>query len=166
MQKTGINAQNKFPIVQGEGLDSKKVYHGDIYGKGAFFMHTLRYIMGDEIFFPALKKLATDPIYTYINNVTTDDVEKLFSTAYGKSLNPVFNLFLRTTEKLEIIVKQVDNDKYTLRFGNMKMSLPLNVRTDKGNTRVMVNEKAVEMISATPPIIDPDMFYLRRIVFE
>ena len=29
--------------------------------KGSFFMHSLRYVIGDELFFPTLKKLATDP---------------------------------------------------------------------------------------------------------
>ena len=49
-------------------------------------MHSLRYLIGDEIFFPTLKKLATDPKYTYDNTVTTDDVEKLFSSAASKNL--------------------------------------------------------------------------------
>ena len=83
-------------------MDSDSAYHGDIYGKGAFFMHTLRYVMGDDIFFPTLKKLATDPQYTYDNTVITADVEKLFSGAYGKSLEPLFHLFLYTTNKLEV----------------------------------------------------------------
>ena len=94
MRETARHLQNKFPVVRGDEVDSDSAYHGDIYGKGAFFMHTLRYVMGDDIFFPTLKKLATDPQYTYDNTVTTADVEKLFSGAYGKSLEPLFHLFL------------------------------------------------------------------------
>ncbi len=63
------------PIVPAEIADSREVYNGDIYTKGAYFMHALRFIMGDSLFFPALKKLATDPAYTYNNPVVTDDVE-------------------------------------------------------------------------------------------
>ena len=78
MRRTARATQNKLPIVQGEVIDAKQTYHPDIYGKGAFFMHTIRYIMGDSLFFPTLKKLATDPKYTYDNTVTTDDVGKAF----------------------------------------------------------------------------------------
>ena len=69
-------------------MNSGDAYIGDIYTKGAFFMHTLRYVLGDELFFPTLKKLATDPQYTYSNFITTDDVEQLFSKAAGKNLKP------------------------------------------------------------------------------
>jgi len=52
----------KKPMVGGEELSEDETYAGnDIYTKGAFFMHSLRYVIGDEIFFPALKKLATGP---------------------------------------------------------------------------------------------------------
>lgn len=77
--KRGI--RNEKPVVQGEEMNSGDAYIGDIYTKGAFFMHTLRYVMGDELFFPTLKKLATDPKYTYNNFVVTEDVEQLFSKA-------------------------------------------------------------------------------------
>ena len=107
-------------------------------------MHSLRYIMGDSIFFPTLKKLATDPLYTYDNTVTTDDVEKLFSSAYGQSLKPVFDLFLRTTNKLEIDIKQTDTEKYTIRLANAGMPLPLDISTVKGMERLIVDDKGLE----------------------
>jgi aminopeptidase N len=100
MRQTGRGTQNLKPIVQGEVVDSDDAYQADIYGKGAFFMHTLRYVLGDSIFFPALKKLATDPAYTYDNTVTTDDVEKLFSSASSKNLKPLFDLYLRTVNTM------------------------------------------------------------------
>ena len=66
-------------MVGGDELSEDETYAGtDIYAKGSFFMHSLRYVIGDDLFFPTLKKLATDPKYTYDNFVTTDDVEKLF----------------------------------------------------------------------------------------
>ncbi|HLF45500.1 MAG TPA: M1 family metallopeptidase, partial [Chitinophagaceae bacterium] len=92
MKNIAFTLNGKIPVVQGEEVDSDSAYKGPIYGKGAFFMHSLRYILGDNIFFPTLKELATDPQYTYDNTVTTDDVEKLFSKAYGKNLQSFFHL--------------------------------------------------------------------------
>src|SRR6187401_818329 len=130
MQQTARNTSNRFPIVRGDQVDSDSAYHGDIYGKGAFFMHTLRYIMGDDKFFPTLKKLATDPQYTYDNTVVTADVEKLFSGAYGKSLDPLFHLFLYTTDKLEVSVKQTKEGEYQVKLLNLDMSIPIDIQTD------------------------------------
>lgn len=166
MKETGRSTANRYPVVRGEEVDSDSAYQGDIYGKGAFFMHTLRYVMGDDIFFPTLKKLATDPKYTYDNTVVTSDVEKLFSEAHKVSLKPLFDLFLYTTNKLEVHVKQTADDKYQVRLLNMDMSLPLDIESDAGIKRMTVDKKAITITSNTPIQIDPKMFYLKKVIME
>jgi aminopeptidase N len=166
MQNTAISSQNRYPIVRGEQVDSDSAYHGDIYGKGAFFMHTLRYIIGDDVFFPTLKKLATDPQYTFNNTVTTADVEKLFSGAYGKSLNPLFHLFLYTTDKLEIHVKQTGETRYLVKLQNLDGPWPLDIQTDEGIKRMMFDKKGITVTSKTPIQIDPKMFYMKKLIIE
>jgi aminopeptidase N len=166
MQRTARNTQNKLPIVQGDEIDSDQTYHGDIYGKGAFFMHTLRYVIGDEIFFPTLKKLATDPLFIGTNTVVTDDVQKLFSNAFGKDLKPLFDLFIRSTNKLEIFVKQTDKDSYTVQVTNLALSIPMEIQTSDGVQKVTLADKKITVKSTTPPIIDPNVFYLKRIILE
>jgi aminopeptidase N len=166
MQQTARNTQNRLPVVRGEEVDSDSAYYGDIYGKGAFFMHTLRYVMGDEFFFPTLKKLATAPQYTYDNTVTTADVEQLFSGAYGKSLKPLFQLFLYTTDKLEIHVRQTGDDKYLVKLLNLDMPLPVNIVTDAGMQRFVVDKKGITVTSKTAPQVDPDVFYLKKLILE
>ncbi|MBK8521099.1 MAG: hypothetical protein IPL54_09500 [Chitinophagaceae bacterium] len=166
MQQTARAIKNGLPVVQGEEVDSDSAYYGDIYGKGAFFMHTLRHVMGDEIFFPTLKKLATAPQYTYDNTVVTADVEKLFSGAYGKSLQPLFQLYLYTNNKLEIHVKQTDENKYLVKLLNMEMQLPINILTGEGTQRLMVDKKGIIVSSKTPIQIDPDVFYFKKVILE
>ena len=166
MQQTARSSSNRFPIVRGEQVDSDSAYHGDIYGKGAFFMHTLRYIMGDDKFFPTLKKLATDPQYTYDNTVVTADVEKLFSGAHGKSLEPLFQLFLYTTNKLEVHVRQTKDNEYAVKLLNLDMQIPLDVQTDAGIQRVMVDKKGVAVASKTQLVVDPKVFYLKKVIIE
>lgn len=166
MQETARNTSNRFPIVRGEQVDSDSAYHGDIYGKGGFFMHTLRYIMGDDKFFPTLKKLATDPQYTYDNTVVTADVEKLFSAAYGKSLEPLFHLFLYTTNKLEVHVKQTKENEFQVKLLNLDMTIPIDVQTDAGVQRVMMNKKGTLVTSKSLITIDPKGFYLKKVIIE
>ncbi len=166
MQQTARNIKNGQPVVIGEEVDSDSAYYGDIYGKGAFFMHTLRFVMGDEIFFPTLKKLSTAPQYTYDNTVITSDVEKLFSSAYGKSLQPLFHLFLYTTNKLEIHVKQTDENKYLVKLLNVDMPLPVNILTDAGMQRLVIDKKGIIVNSKSPLQIDPAIFYFKKVIFE
>jgi len=166
MQQTARSASNRIPIVRGDEVDSDSAYHGDIYGKGAFFMHTLRYIMGDDMFFPTLKKLATDPQYTYDNTIVTTDVEKLFSKAYGKSLQPLFHLFLYSTDKLEIKVKQTKDNEYLVKLLNLDMTIPLDVQTDAGIKRLMIDKKGIAITSNTQVLIDPKVFYIKKVILD
>jgi aminopeptidase N len=166
MANISMHTSNKLPIVQGEAIDSDQAYHGDIYGKGALFMHTLRFVIGDDIFFPTLKQLATSPDYTYDNTVTTDDVEALFSKASGKNLKPLFDLFLRTTNKLEISIKQKELTKFSIRLENLDMDLPLDMVTSEGPKRLIAGKTAQEITSTTLPVIDPKVYYLKKVIIE
>jgi len=168
MRQTGRNTQNIKPIVQGETVDSDDAYQADIYGKGAFFMHTLRYVIGDSIFFPTLKKLATDPKYTYDNTVVTDDVEKLFSTESGENLKPLFDLYLRTIDKLEVSVKQTSDNTYTVKLPNYDGILPVDINVNGHTARKLVNKTGISIVSNSglPPAIDPVGYYLKRVTLE
>ena len=47
-------------VAPREVQDSRDIYGGDIYNKGAWFMHTLRWVVGDELFFKALRREAPE----------------------------------------------------------------------------------------------------------
>ncbi|HSB93981.1 MAG TPA: M1 family metallopeptidase [Flavitalea sp.] len=166
MREIAMHTANIRPIVQGKDLATDSVYISDIYGKGALFMHTLRYIIGDSIFFPALKAFATDPKYTYDNKVTTKDVQDHFSKASGKVLKPLFDLFIYSTNKLDIRVKQVSPNQYSLTLQNIKMELPVEVVTDGQEQLMELNGNSQIVTSQTAPIVDPDGWYLKRIILE
>lgn len=166
MQRTAWRAENYQPIVPGTDINTDQVYQRDIYGKGAFFMHTIRYVIGDEIFFPTLKKLATDPAYSYDHLITTSDVEKLFSTASGKDLKPLFVLFLKTTQKLEVSVRRVDENKYEVKILNLESEIPIDIKTESGTVRTIVSKKPIVVTSSQTPVIDPTVFYFKKVIVE
>ena len=80
IQKFKSRIKNEQALVLGDHITEADTYTSDIYFKGALFMHSLKTVIGDEVFFKTLKELATNPQYTYDNTVTTDDVEQLFSS--------------------------------------------------------------------------------------
>lgn len=158
--------ENKKAIVRGDEMNTGDVYTGDIYTKGAFFMHTLRYILGDDMFFPTLKKLATNPKYTYSNFVTTDDVEHLFSTELGKDLKPLFDFYLKTTELLKIEIRQSGYEEYEIRSTNLPMPLPLDITTDSGTTQFILTDKWQIVKSSIPLFADPKGYYLKTVTSD
>jgi len=166
MQDIARGTQNKKPVVLGTNINSDEAYHGDIYGKGAFFMHTLRFVLDDEVFFPALKKFATDERYTYNNLVTTDDVEQFFSRESGRNLKPLFDFYLRTVQKLEISVTRTGDTTYHVRLLNYEGELPLEICTREGVTRKAVDQKGITITSKTLPLVDERGYYLKRVVYE
>ena len=154
-------------VPAGEGISEKEVYSGgDIYTKGSFFMHSLRYLIGDDVFFPTLKKLATDPQYTYDNFVTTQDVEKLFSKASGKDLKPFFDFYLRTTDILDINVKEIGFQKYQIKINNFFMPMPIEITTNGKTNRMMISKEGITVNSALAPQVDAKGFYLKKVTIK
>ncbi len=96
----------------------------------------------------------------------TDDVEKHFTNASGKDLKTLFDLFLRTTDKLTISVKQTGEKKYLIKILNSGVSVPLDVQTDKGIERMNLDGKGVAVESSVIPAIDPNVYYFKKVILE
>lgn len=169
MLKMRKSIVNKKPVVQGEGLNMGEVYNGDVYTKGAFFMHTLRFVLGDQVFFPSLKKFITNVQFPYNRFFTTDDVAGFFSKEAGRDLKPLFNFYLRTTQEMEFHMKPLDGGNYQIWATNLPVDLPLDVETDKGTIRKTIRMKSKEPIlvkSSTRPVIDPKGYYFKKVLEE
>lgn len=159
--------KNRKAIVPGDESTEEEVYSGgDIYGKGSFFMHSLRYLVGDVVFFPTLKTLATDPKYTYNNFVTTMDVENLFSTVSGKNLKPFFDFYLKSTNVLDVHVKEVAFQKYQIKINNFFMPLPFDITTNEGTNKIVIPLEGIVVNSVLPPQVDAKGFYLKKVTIE
>jgi aminopeptidase N len=159
--------RNRKAMVLGEEVTEEEVYSGgDIYVKGSFFMHSLRYLIGDEIFFPTINKLATDPKYTYDNVVTSDDVEKLFSSAAGKNLKPFFDFYLKTTDVLDIDVKEIGFQKYRIKLNNFFMPLPFDIISNGKSEKVIIPAEGITVTSDFAPQVDPNGNYLKKITIH
>ncbi|MCX6298354.1 MAG: M1 family metallopeptidase [Bacteroidetes bacterium] len=159
--------RNKKPMVGGEELSEDETYAGnDIYTKGSFFMHSLRYVLGDDLFLPTLKQLSTDPKYTYDNFVTSTDVEQLFSSASKQNLKPFFDFYLRSTDVLDISVKEVGFQKYLIKVENFLMPLPFDIGTNTGTNKMLINKEGIIVTSNYAPQVDAKGYYLKKITLQ
>ena len=78
----------------------------------------------------------------------------------------MFDFYLRTIQKLEIDVAASKKNEYRIMLLNTEMKLPVDVVTDKGKQRIILGKEPITIKSTTTPQIDPDDYYLKRVIFE
>ncbi|WP_034061724.1 M1 family metallopeptidase [Lacinutrix jangbogonensis] len=152
--------KNKQALVLGEHIKEADTYTSDLYFKGAFFMHSLKTVVGDDLFYKTLKELATKPKYTYDNTVKTGNVEQLFSKRSKKDLKPFFDFYLRTTQKLDFKITKTGNNSYNVLSTNAPIALPFTITT--GSTiqhLVLEKNKPITISSETLPVLDLEKNY-------
>ena len=155
---------NRSPLIGHKDATSDEAYGGDIYSKGAAFMHTLRFVLGDSIFFPTLKQFATDPAYTFPNFVNTDDLLNLLNKNSGKDLGKLFNLYLYTTDYPEIKIDSVSTNTFELSIPNIDFEIPMEVSYDGKIDTLQLSDKSIQINSKTRPVVDAKNWYLKEFI--
>lgn len=110
---------------------------GDIYGKGALILNTLRFLLGDEAFFKSLRRMAyPTPALEKITNgkqtrlVTTDEFVEIAEQQSGKKLGWFFEVYVRQPA-LPKLVSEVKGNQLILRWetpNNLPFPLPVEVK--------------------------------------
>lgn len=178
--------KNKQPIAPREAKIAYQVYmsapdylnsDGDIYGKGAYFLHTLRYLIGDEAFFKALRHMAypTKEMETYTDGrqerlVNTDDFLTIAEQDSGMKLDWFFEMYLRQPKLPKLNVVSVESGAPgTLSLSwetpnNMPFPMPIDVVINGKTQRVEMKDGKVTVnyTGTTVPVIDPNGWVLRH----
>ena len=144
---------------------------GDIYGKGAVVLHTLRYLIGDDAFFRALRRMAypTKQMETYTDGrqtrlVSTDDFLRIAEQESKMDLDWFFEMYLRQP-KLPKLVAETNGSTMTLRWetpNNMPFPMPVDVEVGGKIQRVqMKNGNAAVTFTGAAPVVDPKGWVLK-----
>jgi len=80
--------------VTAESLDNPFNDRGAIYAKGAWVLHMLRHILGDQAFFDSLKDYRERFAF---GNASTRDLQQVFEAHYGSSLDWFFQQWIYAT---------------------------------------------------------------------
>lgn len=153
--------QHRQPIVAPENATAEEAYHPEIYTKGAYVIHSLRFLVGDEVFFPMLKAMAHEEQFTYQNRVTTREITEYIQTYSEKDLQDFFNLYLYTTRIPEVSVTRKGKGRYEVRM--TELSMPVEIQTSEGTKTYSLSKKGTIISSETTPVIDPnDWFMLQK----
>jgi aminopeptidase N len=89
------------------------------YVKSGCVLHMLRYVLGDNLFFKALKDYAHDPEFMYKNAVTMDFIRKV-NESTGRDYTWFFQEWLYVPNhpvyKNKYEVSETDDDKWNIKF--------------------------------------------------
>jgi aminopeptidase N len=142
---------------------------GDIYGKGAVVLHTLRYLIGDDAFFRALRRMAypRKEMESYTDGrqqrlTDTDEFLRIAEQESKMDLDWFFELYLRQPKLPKLIVETAGSTT-NLRWetpNNMPFPMPIDVEVDSKTQRVEMRNGRGSVVG-TNPVIDPNGWVLK-----
>lgn len=180
MQGRVKGLRNMQPVAPREAKIAYQVYmaepdylksDGDIYGKGALILHSLRYLIGDDAFFRSLRRMAyptkemeklTDGRQERL--VNTDDFLTIAEAESKMDLDWFFELYLRQP-KLPKLIVETSTTEVKLRWetpNNMPFPMPIDVVVNGKTQRIeMKAGKGSIPSTTTPPVVDPNGWVLK-----
>lgn len=128
---------NQAAVAPREPMTAKQVYNGDIYYKGAWILHTLRFLIGDDVFLNVLRRWAyPDPAMEEITDghqvrvATTDDFLEVAQEVSNTDLDWFFEVYLRQPE-LPRLSSSIRGESLELAWevpGELPFPMPIEIR--------------------------------------
>jgi aminopeptidase N len=166
---------NKKPVAPRGEHTAGETYGLDVYYKGAWMVHTLRYYLGDELFFKVLKRWAypTEVMERAADGsqcrfATTDEMIEIAENISGKKLDWFFEVYLRHAPLPKLNYKYESGllKLWWTTENNMPFDLPVEVKHGNEINRInMINGKGEMVIPDGIEFkIDPDDWLLMELV--
>jgi len=172
-----LKMMNTKPVLLEGSITSNEAYYPDIYNKGAWFIHTLRYYLGDDIFFTVLrrwayptKEMEKETDGSQCRLVTTEDLIKQAEEISGRKLQWLFYVYLKNAKLPELGAVLIEKDyenELRLKWITPDKSLfemPLQIRLgNEIKTLEMKNGRGkIKFSSAIKPVIDPNHWIAKK----
>ena len=171
---------NKAPMVQGREMSGDDVYEDgrggpgqDIYYKGSWTLHTLRWLIGDRAFFDATRLLVYGRLDPKPGNFaprygSTRDFEVAVRQVTGKDYRWFFDVYLRRAALPEL-VETPGPDRVSLQWhapGGLPFPMPVEVQVGDRIERVAMigGTGVVQRPAGAHVVVDPWSRILRRSV--
>jgi aminopeptidase N len=174
MYEMYLGLENCTPVVQDGDPTSAEAFTGDIYVKGAWTLHTLRWLIGEEAFWRATRRLLYDtaepwglPFPIAPRYRSTDDFVRIAAEEAGRDLGWLFDVYLQESELPSLSTERGD-ETLKLRWqapGDRDFPMPVPVQVDGVVTTVEMagGEGALTVAPDAHVVIDPRMEVLRRL---
>jgi len=145
---------------------------GDIYNKGSWIMHSLRWVLGDEAFFKVLRRFAyPDPAMEKMTDgrqcrfATTDELLAIAEKESGQKLGWFWELYLRQPKLPKLVGERVGDALHLAWETPDKLPFPMPVEVKIGDKTQRVeikdNQAVVPLAGAKEFVLDPNARILR-----
>lgn len=150
---------------------------GDMWNKGIWVLHSLRYLLGDEPFFRALRRMAyPDPQMENVSDgtqcrfATTDDFRLICEQESGRQLDWFFEVYLRQAP-LPVLDAGIRDGKLHMNWATMAkkaFEMPVDVLIDDNIVRVEMagGSGSIKITPGSDYRIDPQQWILRAMPKE
>lgn len=158
--------------------DVYRIFSGRLtYYKGAWLLHMLHYVLGEDNYFTALQNYISDPLLAY-NFATTNDLKTYFETTADTSLTEFFNdwFYGEGYPSYHLIWTQDENKTVSIALSQtpshpsvdfFEMPVPVRLKGDTDSLDIILNHIEQGQLFFEQPgftvneiILDPDMWLL------
>jgi aminopeptidase N len=163
------NIQNKQIVVPVKNTTTEYKTDNDVYYKGAHILHTLRYLVGDEVLRESLKEFIHMPKELPQNQTSTKEFISLIHENSGDNIQWFFDQYLYQIElpTLEIEEEIIKNKKFIdLWWQNDGFKMPMDISFQsfdgQRHRKLMLNNSPTRIAIPLKSdlIIDPDNWVL------
>ena len=172
MYESYLGLVNCHPVVKEGLVTSEQAFNSDIYGKGGWTLHTLRWLIGDPLFWQATRELlygSTDthtlgyPIAPRYRN--TQDFIDIVNKLTGEDYTWLFEVYLKQAALPELQQTRTDSE-LILKWQtpeNLAFPMPISISINgKTSIYTTIDEQiTLEVGPQDHVIIDPEMKVLR-----
>lgn len=166
--------RNTIPVAPLHSRSAAEIYRAPIYTKGAWILHSLRYVMGDEDFFQALRRMAypkpeleqvTDGSQTRFAG--TEDFLNICETISGQELDWFFDLYLRQPA-LPVLHSRIEGNEWQLSWetpDDLPFPMPVSIQKDGKVEKVMIPKEGLKLKikKGDQPELDPEGWILMEV---
>ena len=161
MQYLRARMTNRTPLVKGSDLTSTDAYSPDIYGKGAWVLHMLRFLMDEERFSEVLWRFADGENPEACRLVSTQDFIDIVEDITTWDLSWFWQRYLFTAELPSWTMDRVEDgrgERIELEWNDPSFEMPLPVRVGDRRRLVAMPEGRAEfrVDIGTEVVVDPD----------
>ena len=126
--------------------------------QGAFIIHSLRYYIGDEVFFPMLRAFASMNVLlmkTWSKRLISPNCTALYRIGFAG-----ITMYLKIIRVPKVKVSKKGKNGYQVSLPSIDFSMPVEIKTSNGYERHILSSKPVLVRSAGSIEVDPKGWYL------
>ena len=169
MYESYLGLVNCEPIVLEGEVTSNQAFNSDIYGKGGWVLHTLRWLIGEDAFWEATRELVygADSSIIEARYRSTQDFIDIVNRVTNVDYTWLFDVYLKQASLPELVIEYIQGGMQ-LKWQTpldlpFPMPVPISINGELNLVDLSAKGSAMFFNENSHVLIDPDMRVLRQL---